>query len=112
LARCPNCGEPVSQFAAGCAICGADLEAARRKRAARPHLRLPSLPRVPDTAVTAALIGLVVLAFPLLGIVLAFLAARREMTVTGERVMWGLVALGVVLLVVPDVRFGLWQLLG
>jgi hypothetical protein len=27
--RCPNCGERVQPFAAGCAICGADLDAAR-----------------------------------------------------------------------------------
>jgi uncharacterized protein (DUF983 family) len=24
--RCPNCGERVSPFAAGCAVCGADLD--------------------------------------------------------------------------------------
>lgn len=27
--RCPNCGERVSPFAAGCAVCGADLDTAR-----------------------------------------------------------------------------------
>jgi hypothetical protein len=27
--RCPNCGERVSPYAAGCAICGADLDARR-----------------------------------------------------------------------------------
>ena len=27
--RCPNCKEPVSPFAAGCAICGTDLDTAR-----------------------------------------------------------------------------------
>ena len=27
--RCPNCGERVSPFAAGCAVCGADLDQAR-----------------------------------------------------------------------------------
>ncbi len=27
--RCPNCGERVMPFAAGCAICGADLDPAR-----------------------------------------------------------------------------------
>src|SRR6266540_5997211 len=40
--KCPKCGEPVSPFAAGCAICGTDLEAARAqlagKRARRPQL--------------------------------------------------------------------------
>lgn len=42
ISRCPNCGEPVSPFAAGCAICGTNLEAARAelaaKRARRPQL--------------------------------------------------------------------------
>jgi len=28
--RCPKCGERVSPFAAGCAICGADLDTRRR----------------------------------------------------------------------------------
>ena len=27
--RCPKCGERVSPFAAGCAICGADLDTQR-----------------------------------------------------------------------------------
>jgi hypothetical protein len=27
--RCPNCREPVSPYAAGCAVCGADLDTAR-----------------------------------------------------------------------------------
>jgi uncharacterized protein (DUF983 family) len=27
--RCPNCGERVQPFAAGCAICGADLDLKR-----------------------------------------------------------------------------------
>ncbi|HEY7631066.1 MAG TPA: hypothetical protein VH817_10210, partial [Thermoleophilaceae bacterium] len=27
--RCPSCGEPVSQFAAGCALCGAELDPRR-----------------------------------------------------------------------------------
>jgi uncharacterized protein (DUF983 family) len=27
--RCPNCGERVSPYAAGCAVCGADLDTKR-----------------------------------------------------------------------------------
>jgi hypothetical protein len=27
--RCPNCGERVSPYAAGCAVCGADLDTRR-----------------------------------------------------------------------------------
>ena len=30
--RCPNCKEPVSPFAAGCAVCGADLDTKRWDR--------------------------------------------------------------------------------
>jgi hypothetical protein len=30
--RCPNCREPVSPFAAGCARCGADLDTKRFDR--------------------------------------------------------------------------------
>jgi hypothetical protein len=54
---CPSCGERVSAFAAGCAVCGADLDpkraagpprAGQRLRGlwlARPRLRGPALPR-------------------------------------------------------------------
>jgi len=44
ISKCPNCGEPVSPFAAGCAICGADLEAARARQAQKRQLELPGLP--------------------------------------------------------------------
>jgi uncharacterized OB-fold protein len=30
--RCPSCGERVSPFAAGCAVCGADLDVGRWDR--------------------------------------------------------------------------------
>lgn len=55
---CPSCGERVSAFAAGCALCGADLDprraqspttAAERVRGAwraRPRL-LPRIPLAP-----------------------------------------------------------------
>lgn len=32
LTRCPNCGERVSAFAAGCSQCGADLDISRFRR--------------------------------------------------------------------------------
>ena len=41
VSRCPNCGEPVSPFAAGCAICGTDLEVARRRQASKRGVELP-----------------------------------------------------------------------
>ena len=118
MPRCPECREPVSPFAAGCALCGADLEAARRRQAQR---RRPSLPRpsappwATDVALPVAVIALVVLAFPLLGVLLAGLMIRAR-TLGGERVLrlvlWGLVALGVALLLSPATRYGVtWLLL-
>lgn len=47
ISKCPDCGEPVSQFAAGCAICGADLENARREKAKRAESRRLPRPEVP-----------------------------------------------------------------
>ena len=44
ITSCPNCGATVSQFAAGCAICGEDLVAARR-RLERRREALPSAAR-------------------------------------------------------------------
>jgi len=42
---CPQCGERVTPFAAGCALCGADLDPRRWQRAPstaqRLSLRLP-----------------------------------------------------------------------
>lgn len=89
VGRCPNCGEPVSQFAAGCAICGFDLEAHRSQLAARrasaPHVvaaaRLPGwLRRAPlgldrfrgDVHVTRLVFAIVItLLAPVLGLFLA-----------------------------------------
>ncbi|HWT94653.1 MAG TPA: hypothetical protein VN238_16775 [Solirubrobacteraceae bacterium] len=55
---CPECGTRVSAFAAGCAVCGADLEAyARQRRLAEEREaalggggteRRFALPRIPD----------------------------------------------------------------
>ncbi|HWC86883.1 MAG TPA: hypothetical protein VG388_10110 [Solirubrobacteraceae bacterium] len=43
ITRCPNCGQTVTPFAAGCAVCGTDLEAARARRAKR-RIDLPRAP--------------------------------------------------------------------
>jgi len=40
--RCPNCREPVSPFAAGCAICGTDLDTKRWDKGPGPLNRLGS----------------------------------------------------------------------
>ncbi|MDQ6776414.1 MAG: hypothetical protein M3071_09415 [Actinomycetota bacterium] len=47
ITHCPNCGQTVTPFAAGCAVCGTDLEAARKARSAKRRIELPrpQLPR-------------------------------------------------------------------
>jgi hypothetical protein len=73
LNKCPDCGSTVSQFAAGCAICGADLVAARRARERRQQA-LPSLaapgwfPQITGAdAVLGALLIVAAFAWPLVG---------------------------------------------
>jgi predicted amidophosphoribosyltransferase len=39
---CPRCGERVSAFAAGCALCGADLDPRRAQRPPSAAQRLSS----------------------------------------------------------------------
>jgi hypothetical protein len=41
--RCPSCGERVTPFAAGCAICGADLDPRRWDTGPGPGQRVGSL---------------------------------------------------------------------
>jgi hypothetical protein len=41
--RCPNCGERVSPYAAGCAVCGADLDPGRWDSGPRVGNRAGSL---------------------------------------------------------------------
>ena len=118
MARCPRCKETVSQFAAGCAYCGYDLEQGRRdaaaRRARRPALpglrRRPSVPAVPDWAVTLGLLALATVFVPVLGLVLTGLAIRRESLTTQGPLriaLWVLLAAGLVLLFSPETRYGL-----
>jgi hypothetical protein len=73
ISRCPKCREPVSQFAAGCAVCGTNLQAARaelaERRARRPQL--PGVPRLGDDAVRIGVTVLAALFSPLMGVLLA-----------------------------------------
>src|SRR4051794_22363858 len=114
--RCPQCGEPVSQFAAGCAICGADLEAHREARAVR---RVPVPPvavggRLPPDWWIVPLVGVLALAMPIIGILIAMLAAAQRDT-AGDRGMRNafvaVAVLAVVVFVIPPLRFGVWRVL-
>jgi hypothetical protein len=98
VTHCPNCGQTVTPFAAGCAVCGTDLEAARAARAARSAKLRIELPRARWSGgratgaidwVHLAVAVLVALAIPPVGLLLAlFWASRRHRD--GEPVMTAL----------------------
>jgi hypothetical protein len=73
ITSCPNCGSTVSQFAAGCAICGENLTAARqeleRRREARPSLTAPTwFPEITaGDAVLGAILIIAAFGFPIIG---------------------------------------------
>ncbi len=117
---CPNCGSNVSQFAAGCAICGEDLTAARRRleerREALPTLSAPGwFPQI--TTAEAVLGGLLILcafAAPLIGGPIAALFAyfaHQKGDVVQRNL--ALAAAAVALIVVTLISFlpGTWDLL-
>ena len=114
MARCPECREPVSQFAAGCAVCGADLEAARRRRATRRRPSLPALPAVPQSVLLLAVVAFLVLAQPLLGAIVALLVLRAQ-TLSSQGplrlALWLEVAVACALLLGPATRYGVLFLL-
>jgi hypothetical protein len=119
--RCPGCGEPVSVFAAGCAICGTDLEQHRREIAER-RIDLPQVPRPARRArfgidAHVALVALVLLATllsPFLALIMAAVGAqdRHRNGQTGQRNLFiGLAILNLALTFVPALRLGLYSLL-
>lgn len=120
ITKCPDCGSTVSQFAAGCAICGYDLVNARqeleRKRASRPSLEAPArFPQVTTAdAVLGALLILVAFSVPIVGGPIAGLFAyfAHQKGDTVQRNL-ALVAVAVALIVVIAVSFlpGTWDLL-
>jgi hypothetical protein len=119
--RCPGCGEPVSVFAAGCAICGSDLEQHRREIEER-RIDLPRVPRVerrPRFGIDAhvALVALVLLATllsPFLALIMAAVGAqdRHRNGQLGQRNLFiALALLNLALSFLPQLRFGLYSLL-
>ena len=95
--KCPRCGEPVTPFAAGCAICGADLSEVQAKQGPRA----PQLPRVGNDGIRIGIAFLLAVAAPFLGIAAAAFFAWQfdnEGNVRLRNVMFGALALSVVLL--------------
>jgi hypothetical protein len=102
----------VSVFAAGCAICGTDLEAHRARVASRRRVALPAVSLADRTLWICVLVLLAVFA-PVLGLLLAaWTAYDRGSDLVLRNVAWGAAAVAVALLLIPSVRFGVWQLLG
>jgi len=108
-------------FAAGCAICGADLVQHRRELDER-RIELPHVPRTarrPGLHVDAhfALVALVLLATllsPFLALIMAAVGAqdRHRNGQIGQRNLFiGLAVLNLALAFFPALRFGLYSLL-
>jgi hypothetical protein len=119
--KCPGCGEPVSVFAAGCPICGTDLEQHRRQLEER-RLELPQVPRAarrspPRFDAHIALVALVLLATllsPFLALIMAAVGAqdRHRNGQIGQRNLFiALAVLNLALAFLPALRFGLFSLL-
>ena len=117
---CHNCGEPVSQFAAGCAICGADLREQRTRTSTGPTLAdrvRPSGWLATERGTTTALLTVLVLLMvvsPLLCLIIGAMAAvdrNRRGDIVVRNVIIGLMVVNVALLFIPVLRFGLLSLL-
>jgi len=79
ISKCSSCGEPVSPFAAGCAICGTDLQAARAELAAKRRPRLPGPIYLSDDALRIGVSVLAAIFSPVMGSLLtAYFAYDAE----------------------------------
>lgn len=113
MSRCPQCGESVSQFAAGCAICGFDLEAARARRKRRTVAY--QLPRVNEDLLWIAVVALIVASMPWLGLALAIYGVVAANLTSQAATRTALVVLAVAafaLIAMPATRYGVWWMLG
>ena len=119
--KCPGCGEPVSVFAAGCAVCGVDLEQHRRELDAR-RIELPHVPRATGRSrfhfdAHLALVALVLLATllsPFLALIMAAVGAQdrhRNGQIDQRNLFIGLAILNLALTFFPALRLGLYSLL-
>jgi hypothetical protein len=110
ISKCPNCGEPVSAFAAGCAICGYDLVAARKERSARRSWidRLPQV-HLGNDWVVFGLCLLLALGAPVAGFILgAFVAwqADNDADVQRRNLMCVVIAVAVIQMATGYALFG------
>ena len=119
--KCPGCGEPVSVFAAGCAVCGADLEQHRRELDAR-RIELPHVPRATSRSrfrfdphlALVALVLLATLLSPFLALIMAAVGAQdrhRNGRIDQRNLFIGLAILNLALTFFPALRLGLYSLL-
>jgi hypothetical protein len=109
VSKCPSCGEPVSAFAAGCAICGADLEKARAERATRRRPELPGMPSLSAGGIDWAQLAIALIlavAFSPLGLLLSVYWAVRHQRY-GETSMM-LVMLATAALALAAILHPLW----
>jgi hypothetical protein len=111
--KCPGCGEPVSPFAAGCAICGENLMAAREALAQRRQ-RIPgparnfSLPRIGDDALAFGIGLILAIVSPIMGVVFGALMAWHSDSqgqVRRRNLMFVVIAVGVL-----PLTLGYWYL--
>ena len=109
MPNCPGCGEAVSQFAAGCAICGYDLELPRRRRTPvrAPSLSIRSPVRFDQDFSLLLVIVLLTLGIPLVGIAATiYQLTHNVQSPFVRRALWAVLAFGVAMLVIPSVRYG------
>src|ERR1700733_14316607 len=88
---CPRCGSPVTPYAAGCGVCGADLERLRRRRQiGLPAARRAAFPGIAgnlfQNALLVVLMLVVALFAPIFGLLVAALVAF-DRNRRGERTM-------------------------
>jgi hypothetical protein len=101
VTHCPNCGQRVTPFAAGCAVCGADLEAARAKRSSQRRIELPrtrwyggvSTGQVDWIQLTVAVLA--ALAIAPLGLFLALYWASRYNREGAQVMTWAMLGVAV-----------------
>jgi hypothetical protein len=120
ITKCPNCGSSVSQFAAGCAICGENLTAARqqleRRREAMPSLQAPGwFPEISGSeAILAAILIIAAFGFPIIGGPIAGVFAyfaHRNGDVVQRNLALAAVAVAVVVLILISFVPESWNLI-